>query len=110
MNNTFKKSNKIELDSNWYLSPDSDNGVILTFNEIRQRDKIEKINGKKVKTGEVEDYLFEDKYYTPRIVQALRIYADKTLNTSTTLQEILEKEDKILQILEKIDNEFQQFG
>lgn len=101
MNKTFTKSKKIELDSNWHLTPDGDNGVILTFHEVRER--------KKKNSEEMEDFLFEDKRYFTRIVQALRLYAEKTLNTSSTLQEIIEKEDRIMNLLEKMDKEFKQF-
>lgn len=110
MNKVFTSDKVIALDKFWTLTPDSDNGIILTFSENRQRDKVEKINGKKVKTGEVEDYLFVDKFYTPRIAQSLRIYAEKTLNSSKTLEEIIEKEDKIFELIGELDRTFKQFN
>ena len=109
MNKIFTNSNKIELDKSYYLEPDGDSGVVLVFHEPRKRDKTEKVNGKKVKTGEVEDYIFEERFYTPRVAQSLRIYAEKTLNSSKTLEEIIEKEDKIFNLISKLDQTFKQF-
>lgn len=108
-NKAFTKTGKIVLDSNWDLTPDSDNGVILTFSEIREREKTKKEGGKTIKTGEFEDFLFTDRYFYPRLVQALRKYYEITLNNSETFKEIIEKEDKIIALLEKIDYEFKQF-
>ena len=109
MNKAFTNSNKVELDNSYYLEPDGDSGVVLVFHEPRKRDKTEKINGKVVKTGEVEDYLFEDRWYTTRVAQSLRIYVEKTLSNSETFKEIIEKEDKIFKLITKLDNEFMQF-
>lgn len=110
MNKAFTKSKKIILDANWYLTPDADNGVILIFHEERQREKIEKGSGPQVKTGEVEPYLFEEKFYFTRIVQALKEWVEETQNKSKTLKELLEKQEKIESILTKMDKEFKQFG
>lgn len=101
MNKAFKNSIRIELDSNWFIESDGDNGVILTFREIRER-----VNKK---TEEKEEYMFEDKFYYPRIAQALRAYVNKALNNSSSIQEIVEKEDLILSLIDKIDKEFKQF-
>lgn len=108
-NKVFTNSKVIVLDEKWDLTPDSDNGIILTFKEVRQREKTTKENGKKVKTGEVEDYLFVDRWYTTRVAQALRIYVEKSLSDSSTFKEIIEKEDKIFKLITKLDNEFMQF-
>jgi hypothetical protein len=109
MNKAFTKRRKIILDDNWYLNPDKDNGVILVFHEIRQREKIEKGSGPQVKTGEIEDYEYEEKYYFTRIVQALKEYVEETQNKCKTLKEILEKQEKIESILNALDKEFRQF-
>lgn len=108
-NKIFTNSKVIVLDEKWDLTPDSDSGVVLTFREPRKRDKTEKVNGKKVRTGEVEDYIFEEKFYTPRVAQSLRIYTEKTLNSSKTLEEIIEKEDKIFDLISNLDKTFKQF-
>ena len=110
MNKIFTSDKVITLDEKWALTPDSDNGVVLTFKEPRKRDKTEKINGKIVKTGEAEDYVFEEKFYTPRVAQYLRIYAERTLNSSKTLEEIIEKEDKIFDLISELDQKFKQFN
>lgn len=110
MNKAFTKSKKIVLDPNWHLTPDGDNGVVLTFHEIRERDKLEKVDGKQVKTGEKEDYLFEEKFYFTRIVQALKEYTEETQNNSESIKEILKKQEYIEKLLTKMDKEFEQFG
>ena len=109
MNKVFTKSNKIELDSNWHLTSDGDSGIVLTFSENREREKTKKENGKTIKTGEKEEYLFEDATYHPRIAQALKEYVKKSLNSSETIQEILDKEYRILAIVNELDETFKQF-
>lgn len=100
MNRTFTKEKKIILDENWHLTPDGDNGIVLTFHEVR-----EKVG----KDGVKKDYLFEEKYYYTRVVQALKEYIEATQNDNETLQKILEKQEYITNLLEKIDKEFKQF-
>lgn len=109
MNKTFEKVKEIKLDDNYTLTPDSDNGVILTFSEIRQREETKKENGKLIKTGKKEDYPFEDKTYHTRISQALTKYVDLTQNSSKSLEELFTKVDEIYAVINKIDKTFQQF-
>jgi hypothetical protein len=109
MNKTFKQKSKIELDLNWDLTSDGDYGLVLTFSEMRQRDKTVKENGKTIKTGEQEQYLYESKTYHTRVAQALRYYVEKSLNKCKTLEEIISKEDKLLSIIEDLDRNFKQF-
>lgn len=101
MNKVFKNTEKIELDFNWSLIPDGFNGIVLIFSEARER--------KNKKTGELEDYIYEQPYYHPRIVGALKEYVKLTQNSSKTIDEILEKTDKIYTLLERMDKEFKQF-
>lgn len=110
MNKVFTQRSRIELDDKHYLISDDSNGIILIFHEPRKRDKTEVKNGKKVKTGEQEDYLFEDKFYYPRIVSALKHYVDKTQNQCTTLEKLIYRVDYNTQLLEKLDKEFMQFS
>lgn len=109
MNKVFKNKNKIELDDNHYLENDDSNGVILVFNETRERDKTIKEGGKTIKTGTVEEYLFEDRTYHTRIVQALKYFVDKTQNESKTLKELMAKVDYNTNLLNRLDSEFKQF-
>jgi hypothetical protein len=109
MNKVFTQKSKIELDLNWDLTSDGDYGLVLTFSETRQRDKTVKENGKTIKTGEKEDYLYESKTYHTRVAQALRYYVEKSLNKCKTLEEIISKEDKLLSIIEDLDRNFKQF-
>jgi hypothetical protein len=109
MNNAFSKNSKIELDDNHYLEPDSDNGVILVFSEIREREKTTKEGGKTIKTGIVEEYLFEDRSYHTRIAQALKFFIDKTQNESKTLEELMFKVNYNSNLLERLDKTFKQF-
>ena len=101
MNKTFLKTKEIRLDDKYVLTPDSDNGVILTFSEMRRR--------KNKTTEKEEDYLFEDKTYHTRISQALTKYVDLTQNSSKTLEELFIKVDEIYAVIKRIDLEFQQF-
>lgn len=101
MNNTFKQKLQLDLDENWHLTPDGDNGIVLTFHEIRQR--------KSKKTKEEEDFLFEDKYYYPRVAQCLRKYSQIVQNTTESIEKILENSEKTLEVISRIDREFKQF-
>lgn len=109
MNKVFKNKNKIELDDNHYLENDDSSGIVLVFNETRKRDKTIKEGGKTIKTGVVEEYLFEKRTYHTRIVQALNYFADKTQNESKTLKELMAKVDYNTNLLNKLDSEFRQF-
>jgi hypothetical protein len=109
MNRSFTNTDKIVLCDKYYITPDSDNGVILNFFEPRKKEKVIKENGKQVKTGELEDYIFEDATYHPRICQALKEYVNQSLNSSKTLEEIIEKEDKIFALISEMDKTFKQF-
>jgi len=109
MNKTFQKQSTISLDSSHHLTSDGDNGIILTFHEIREREKLETKNGKKVKSGKTEEYLYEGKLYFTRIVSALKYFVDKTQNESKTLEELIAKVDYNTKLLERLDREFKQF-
>lgn len=102
MNNAFKNTNMISLDSSHHITSDGENGVCLTFHEVRKREK--------VKTGETEEYLYEQKLYYPRICQAIRYYIDKTQNSSNSLEELATKLEYNKELLEKIDQDFKQFN
>ena len=101
MNKTFTKNETIELSSNWHLSPDSDNGVVLTYSQIRER--------KNKKTEEIEEFLYTEPYYYPRVVSALKHFVDKTQNESKTLEELIAKVDYNTELLKRLDFEFRQF-
>lgn len=102
MNKVFNKKTQLDLDDNWHLTSDSDSGVILTFHEIRQR--------KSKKTEEEEDFLFEDKYYYPRVAQSLKKYSQMVQNTTESIDKILENSEKVLEVINRIDREFKQFN
>ena len=109
MNKAFTKYNRIALDDKYALTSDGDNGIILTFEESRKREETKKENGKTVKTGKLEDYLFVDKYYFTRISQALTKYVDLTQNSSKSLEDLFTKVNAIYEVISKIDKTFQQF-
>jgi hypothetical protein len=106
MNNIFKQSKKqvVELDEFFTLSPDGDSGLILTFSEPRKR---EKVDNKKVKTGETEDFIFEQKYYYPRLNQALSKYLELSQNApSKTVEELVERTNKLFKIIEEFEKKY----
>ena len=109
MNKAFTKNKIINLDESYYLESDGDSGVVLTFHEPRKKELTEKVDGKTVKTGVIEAYLFEDKWYFTRIVQALKKYVELSQNSSESIEELLIKTDKIFTLLNDIDKEFKQF-
>lgn len=109
MNKAFTKSKELVLDHNWKIQPDGDNGVVLIFAEHREKETIKIVNGKKTKTGLYEPFWFEDKFYFPRIAQALKHYATATINESDCLLDIIANSKKVYDLIEKLDKEFKQF-
>jgi hypothetical protein len=108
MNKSFTESKELILDKNFKIVPDNDNGVILIFTEERKREKeIKGIDGKKVKSGVVEIFLFEDKYCYPRISQALRKYAE--LSTNHKFDILALANESIYLVIDSIDKTFKQF-
>jgi hypothetical protein len=104
MNKLFKKAGKevIILDENYALSHDGFKGVVLTFSEEREREKETKIEGKKVKTGEVEKYIYTEPRYFAKVDQALERYIELSQTTPTkTIEEILEVCKNINKTLEE---------
>lgn len=100
MNNIFKKANSkmIKLDDNYRLETDGDNGVTLIFSEPRV-----KINKE---TRKEEDLIFEDKWYFPRVNQALERFEKLSGNSSKTIEEILANNVRVLKVLEEFSKKF----
>lgn len=86
MNPLFKNSKKIILDDKYSIIPDSDHGLVLVFEEQRQREKID-VKTKK-KTGEIEDYTFTDKWYYPKTSFTLDRYLRLKLGETKDLEDI----------------------
>jgi hypothetical protein len=101
-NKIFTNTHRIDLDNSYYLKSDGASGIEMVFHETRQR--------KNKTTDELEDYTFEDHWWFTRITQALSKYADLTQNSSKTIEEILDKTNKIDKLLEKLNAEFMQFN
>ena len=106
-NKTFTKNSVINLDEFYTLTSDGDSGIVLTFQEKRTRKRIDKETKKE--TGETEEYLFNEPRYFTRIVQALKRYVELSQNNCKTIEELLEKTNKMDVLLEKLDKEFRQF-
>ena len=105
MNEVFKKAGKEEiiLDDNFKMHHDSFRGIILTFSEMREREKVDE---KRKKTGEKEEYLFEEHRYFARVDQALERFVELSQNSAKSIEEILEKTDKILAVVEEFKVKF----
>ena len=103
MNNIFKKAKKEEiiLDDNFKMSHDSFKGIILTFSEMREKEK---------KTGEKEQYLYEEPRYFATVGQALKRYVELSQNSAKDLKEIVEKTDKILAVVEEFRTKFKNWN
>lgn len=100
MNNLFKETKKerIDLESNWYMCPDGFKGICLVNYYPAER---------KRKTGEIENYIKEDTTYHPTVGQALRRFVELSQKPpSKTIEEILEKMDKILKIVEEFKENY----
>ena len=100
MNNLFKQSKKqvVELDEFFTLQSDGDSGLILTFSEPRKRKKTD---------GTEEDFIFEQKYYHPRLHQSLNKYLELSQNApSKTVEELVERTNKLFKIIEEFEKKY----
>lgn len=98
MNNTFKNTRRINLDDKFSLTPDGDNGLVLTQEVMKIRKKIDKETKKP--TGETEEYLGTERYYFPRLSQSINKYIQLTTNEAesiTELKEILLRIEKTIE-------------
>jgi hypothetical protein len=98
MNNVFNNTKRIDLDGNFYLTPDSDHGLVLTQEVVKIRKKVDKETKKP--TGETEEYLGTEKFYFPRLSQSINKYIQLTTNEAesiTELKEILLRVEKIIE-------------
>jgi hypothetical protein len=94
MNNIFeKKGKKIVLDNNYYLMPDQYRGLILVFNETRLKEK---------KDGTTEPFLFEDKWYYPKLSQVLNKYLMLVTNDANSILDLIERVKGIEETINKL--------
>jgi len=101
MNKAFTKEKELILDYNYKIVPDSDNGVILVFTDIRTK--------KDSKTNELVPFDFKQEYHYPRIAQALRKYSDLTLNEHRDFDSLIQKLNDVYLTIDNIDETFKQF-
>lgn len=100
MNKAFTKSKKILLSENYYVAPDNAHGVVL-------------VNHFDIEAGDEDLEVFtktiENKLYFPRVAQALRKYVDLELIFEDSIEELIEKTEKVYALIESIDKNFKQF-
>lgn len=95
MNKSFTKTEELVLDEKHSIKPDSDNGVILvSVGEPKTNKKGETITPR-------------TEYHFPRIAQALRKYADLTLNAN--FNDIAFNSEKVYIKIDELDETFKQF-
>ncbi len=86
MNNVFKKSDRIELDSEFCLVPDGFRGLVLTKEEIKIRKKVDKETKKP--TGEEEQYIDLKQFYYPKLSQTLNKYLELKSCEAKSIEEL----------------------
>lgn len=101
MNVIFKKKNKIKLDDKYFLEPDQFKGIVLVFNEKRQKEKID-IKTRKG-TGVFEEYMFEDKWYYPKLSMVLNKYLILKQSEATDVKELLTKTKEVENLISKLN-------
>ena len=70
----------------------------------------EKVDDKRKKTGEKEQYLYEQTYYYPSVGLALKRYVELSQNSAKSLEEIIEKTDKILAVVEDFKDKYKNWN
>lgn len=93
------KSDRIILDEKYTLQPDGYHGLVLVFEEERTRKKLDAKTKKE--TGETEEYIFQDKWYHPRLSQSLSKYLHLTTLEAKSIEEL---KDIVLRVEDKINN------
>ncbi len=90
MNNVFKNAGtkRIDLDEKFYLAPDENYGLMLTQEVVKIRKKVDKETKKP--TGEEEGFLATEKFYYPRLSQAINKYIQLSGNEATSIEELKE--------------------
>lgn len=97
MNNLFKQKAKVVLDDNWYMTSDSDSGIVLVKHYPATR---------KNKEGFETEYTAEDKWYFPRVSQALEQYCKEKQVILPSVVEMLEVQKQVLAILEDFRDKY----
>jgi hypothetical protein len=95
MNDLFKKAktDRFQLDENYFLESDGFHGLTLVFEETRMKKK-------KDGSGE-EEFLYTDKWYYPRISMVLQKYLELVTKETKSVEEL---KDVILRVEKKIDS------
>jgi hypothetical protein len=76
---TEKNTDKVVLDEKYYLEPDGFKGLVLVFEEPRVREKKDKTE---------EDYVFQDRWYFPKLSQTISKYLMLTTNEAKSIEEL----------------------
>jgi hypothetical protein len=95
MNELFKKAktDRFQLDENYFLESDGFHGLTLVFEETRMKKK-------KDGSGE-EEFLYTDKWYYPRISMVLQKYLELVTKDTKSIEELKEV---VLRVEQKIDS------
>jgi hypothetical protein len=95
MNDLFKKAktDRFQLDENYFLESDGYHGLTLVFEETRMKKK-------KDGSGE-EEFLYTDKWYYPRVSRVLHKYLELVTKDTKSVGELKEV---LLRVETKIDS------
>jgi len=85
----------ITLNKNYRIEKDAYSWVLI-FNEPRQK--------KNKKTLELEDFIYEDKWYYPCIKMLLNKFIELDLKESESIQELSDKMDSLSAKVEELKN------
>lgn len=95
----------IKIDDNFRIEHDGFRGCTLIFSESRKRKKVDSKTRKE--TGEVEDYIFEDRFYYPQLSLALEKYASLETAKELNLEDHLKAVKKLTEKIEQVRVEFE---
>lgn len=98
----------MELAKNWRIIYD-DTNVVLQFYETRTRNKVEKVKGKLIPTGETEDYEFTDSRYYPSVQSALAAYIKLAPKGSESIKEIVKRIDDAVKKVEGFIKKYKKY-
>lgn len=88
----------IKLDDKWTIEADTYSWR-LVFKEVRLKDKLD---GQRNKTGEQEEYLFEDSWWYPKLGDCLKKFQEESVKPLSSIELILGKITEINDMVSRI--------
>jgi len=101
MNEIFekKKTQRIYLDNEFFLSPDSFKGLVLEREVVKTRVKLDE---NRKKTDQTEQYTDIESWYYPRLSQILHKYLKLKSADANNVDELIKAVEKVEKLIDQL--------